>query len=39
MVYLLAGLPESYSVLVTALEANEGVPKLEVVTEEVQGEK
>ena len=33
MVYLLASLPESYSVLVTALEANETVPKLEVVTE------
>ena len=32
VVYLLASLPESYSVLVTALEANEGVPKLEVVT-------
>ena len=28
-------LPESYSVLVTALEANEDVPKLEVVTEHI----
>ena len=35
VVYLLASLPESYSVLVTALEANEGVPKLEVVTERI----
>ena len=33
VVYLLASLLESYSVLVTALEANETVPKLEVVTE------
>jgi len=35
VVYLLASLPESYNVLVTALEANEGVPKLEVVTERI----
>ena len=35
VVYLLASLPESYSVLVTALEANEAVPKLEVVTERI----
>ena len=35
VVYLLASLPESYSVLVTALEANEDVPKLEVVTERI----
>jgi len=34
-VYLLASLPESYNVLVTALEANEAVPKLEVVTERI----
>ena len=33
MVYLLASLPETYNVLVTALEANEDVPKLEMVTE------
>ena len=33
VVYFLASLPESYNVLVTALEANEEVPKLEVVTE------
>ena len=32
-VYLLVSLPESYNVLVTALKANEDVPKLEVVTE------
>ena len=30
VVYLLASLPESYNVLVTALEANEEVPKLDV---------
>ena len=33
VVYLLTSLPESYNVLVTALEANEGVPKFEVVTQ------
>ena len=33
VVYLLVSLPESYNVLVTALKANEDVPKLEVVTE------
>ena len=35
VVYLLASLLESYNVLVTALEANEDVPKLEVVTERI----
>ena len=35
VVYLLASLPESYSALVTALEANEDVLKLEVVTERI----
>ena len=35
VVYLLASLPESYNVLVTALEANEDVPKLEVLTERI----
>ena len=35
VVYLLASLPESYGVLVTALEASETVPKLEVVTERI----
>ena len=33
VVYLLASLPDSYNVLVTALEANAEVPKMEVVTE------
>ena len=33
VVYLLASLPESYNVLVTALEANTAVPALAVVTE------
>ena len=32
VVYLLASLPESYNVLVTALEANEGVHKFEVAS-------
>ena len=35
VVYLLASLPESYNVLVTAVEANEDVPKFEVVTEHI----
>lgn len=35
VVYLLASLPQSYNVLVTALEANEDVPKLAVVTERI----
>ena len=35
VVYLLASLPDDYNVLVTALEANEDVPKLEVVTERI----
>ena len=35
VVYLLASLPESYNILVTAFEANEEVPKLEVVTERI----
>ena len=33
VVYLLVSLPDSYSMLVTALEANADIPKLEVVTE------
>ena len=33
VVYLLASLPESYNVLVTTLEANAEVPRLELVTE------
>ena len=31
VVYLLASLPDSYNTLVTALEAHEEVPKMEVV--------
>ena len=33
VVHLLASLPDSFNTLVTALEANEDVPKMEVVTE------
>ena len=33
VVFLLASLPESYDILVTALEANSEVPQMEVVTE------
>ena len=39
VVHLLASLPESYNVLVTALEANEVVPKMEVVTERLLHEE
>ncbi len=39
VVYLLASLPDLYSVLVTALEANEGVPKLETVIEHILHEE
>ena len=39
VVHLLASLPESYNVLVTALEANEAVPKMEVVTERLLHEE
>ena len=35
VVYLLASLPDSFNTLVTALEANEDVPKMEVVTEQL----
>ena len=35
ILYLLASLPDDYNVLVTALEAHEDVPKLEVVTERI----
>ena len=34
-VYLLASLPDSFNTLVTALEANKDVPKMEVVTERI----
>ena len=33
VVYLLASLPESFNTLVTALEVNKDVPKMEIVTE------
>ncbi len=39
VVHLLASLPESYSTLVTALEANPEVPKMEVVTERLLHEE
>ena len=35
VVYLLASLPDSYNVQVTALEVNEDAPKLEVVTKQI----
>jgi Zinc knuckle. len=38
VVYLLASLPESYNVLVTALESHAEVPDWEVVTERLLGE-
>lgn len=39
VIHLLAGLPESYSMLVTALEANSDVPTLETVTERLLHEE
>ena len=39
VVHLLASLPESYSMLVTALEANAEVPKMELVTERLLHEE
>ena len=39
VVHLLASLPESYDMLVTALEASPEVPKLEVVTERLLHEE
>lgn len=39
VVYLLASLPESYSMLVTALEANAEVPNMELVTERLLHEE
>ncbi len=39
VVHLLASLPESYSVLVTALEASPEVPKIELVTERLLHEE
>ena len=37
--HLLASLPESYSVPVTALEANAQVPKMEIVMERILHEE
>ena len=39
VVHLLASLPDSYNVLVTALEASAEVPKMEVVTERLLHEE
>ena len=39
VVHLLTSLPESYNVLVTALEANEAVPRMEVVSERLLHEE
>ena len=39
VVFLLASLPESYNMLVTALEANAEVPKMEVVAERLLHEE
>ena len=39
VVLLLASLPESYNVLITALDANEAVPRMEVVTERLLHEE
>ena len=39
VVHLLASLPDSFNMLVTALEANAEVPKMEVVTERLLHEE
>ena len=39
VIYLLASLPDSFSKLVTALEANEEDPKIETVTERILHEE
>ena len=39
VVYLLASLPDSFNTLVTALEANETVPSMEIVTERLLNEE
>ncbi len=39
VVHILASLPDSFSMLVTALEANEAVPKMEIVTERLLHEE
>ena len=38
VVHLLASLPDSYQMLVTALEANAEVPRLELVTERLMND-
>ena len=39
VIYLLASLPDSFIVLVTALKANEEVPKIKIVTERILHEE
>ena len=39
VIYLLASLSDSFSTLVTALEANEEVPKIEIVAEKILHEE
>ena len=39
VIYLLASLPESYNVLVTAMEANAEVPSLAIVREKLLHEE
>ena len=39
VVHLLASLPDSYNMLVTALEANTDVPEMEVATERLLHEE
>ena len=39
VVHILTSLPESYGMLVTALEASAEVPKLELVTERILNEE
>ena len=39
VVHLLSSLPESYDILVTALEASEYVPKMDIVTERLLREE
>ena len=39
VVYLLASLPKSFNALVTALEANAEIPRMEIVTERLLNER
>ena len=39
VIYLLASLPDSFSTLITTLEANEEVSKMEIVTERILHEE